>query len=148
MCARSTRRVGVLVFPYRPLSPRNLETHSVPNTQFVSLRMSYLPYSLSGNSTSMSYSSFRGQRGGRWPVRNFRPAWGGRTRVTEPAQGPNPPPVGELLQSISADEILDGSDKKIEVARITDCEFIASYNWMEQARPSIVVPGRRNRFPL
>ena len=53
------------------------------------------------------------------------------------------PPLGSVVRCLKADEILNhkagnGVDRD---ARITDCKYVASFNWLDGEKPTILVPG-------
>jgi hypothetical protein len=62
----------------------------------------------------------------------------GRTLIsTAPA-----PPLGELIQSISKDDLAKDSKLYLDSAKIQDCSLVASYSWLEGGEPTILVPGK------
>jgi hypothetical protein len=53
------------------------------------------------------------------------------------------PPLGAVLQSLKAGDLVKDSIAFKESAFITDCSFVASYNWLDTntKTPTILVPG-------
>lgn len=47
-----------------------------------------------------------------------------------------------LVHRIIAEEAWSQWGSKISSPKITDCEFVASYNWLQEDKPSIIVPGQ------
>ena len=85
----------------------------------------------------------RGYRGSsRWfsgPVSNKRALHrnNSRTVTRELTDSAQKEPEGELLASIDEHAV----KSKITHPRISDCVYIASYNWVERGNPTILVPG-------
>ncbi len=52
-----------------------------------------------------------------------------------------PPPLGRLIQTLISTDVAVEAAKYIDTARIEDCELVASYNWLDRAEPTILVPG-------
>lgn len=55
--------------------------------------------------------------------------------------------TGSLLQEFQLEDDLidlndDGQVSGDEDLRIDDCEYVASYNWADSVRPTIMVPGK------
>ncbi|SPN99808.1 uncharacterized protein DNG_02660 [Cephalotrichum gorgonifer] len=77
-----------------------------------------------------------------WPKSSYGGSWEKRSQVAStPA-----PPLGPLLSTIEQKDLLAESAKYTESARITDCEYVASFNWRNSRRPSIFVPGNPPRW--
>ncbi|KAI9700288.1 MAG: hypothetical protein M1836_002303 [Candelina mexicana] len=71
----------------------------------------------------------RGSRGG---YRGFR------STVPSPATEPPPDlPFGEILATID----ISATPTSQDPPKIENCEYLASYNWLDRATPTIVVPG-------
>ena len=52
--------------------------------------------------------------------------------------------TGHMLYMLPRSE-LDSSDNDPEILpRITDCQFVASYNWIDNKQPTIMIPGWSN----
>lgn len=49
-------------------------------------------------------------------------------------------PLGELLTTITMTDLQ--SEKQETASKITDCQYVASYNWLSKATPTILVPGK------
>ncbi|KAF2277902.1 uncharacterized protein EI97DRAFT_415643 [Westerdykella ornata] len=88
--------------------------------------------------TGRSGSSRRGgsgSRGGR----------GGYSRINNRHKYPKPDlskdPLGGLITTISNSD-LTNPDGAVENPEITECAYIASYTWTNEASPTIVVPGK------
>lgn len=65
-------------------------------------------------------------------------SWSRKSTYTPPPD----PPLGRLLSTIKKDDVVFESEKHISSARITDCEYVASFNWRNSRNPSLFVPGR------
>jgi hypothetical protein len=48
-------------------------------------------------------------------------------------------PLGGLVKELRSSNL---SLKPIDVAEISDCQYVASYNWLSDEVPTIVVPGK------
>lgn len=51
------------------------------------------------------------------------------------------PPRGPVLTKLSEGDLNVASEVKSQDAKITDCEYVASYNWLNRKEPTILVPG-------
>ncbi|KAK6508266.1 hypothetical protein TWF506_010362 [Arthrobotrys conoides] len=54
-------------------------------------------------------------------------------------------PLGDLVAKITTKDLdinLTASDDTLSTAIITDCEYVASYNWMNESASTIMVPGK------
>lgn len=87
----------------------------------------------------------------RYPGRASRPSsrWSGRDDSTIPQ--PPSPPLGPLLQTLteldlSAAGLTENHDGGR--AEITDCAYVASFNWLDRDEPTILVPGMGFRTHL
>ncbi|KAK6527343.1 hypothetical protein TWF281_010524 [Arthrobotrys megalospora] len=87
----------------------------------------------------------RGGRGGRGGDRRGRGGWQGAPQRQAP---PQPDifkhPLGNLVAKITTKDIdLTASDDTLSTtAVITDCEYVASYNWMNESASTIMAPGK------
>lgn len=54
------------------------------------------------------------------------------------------PPIGRLLLHLKPDDFLDKSSDLRPQSVVTECRAVVSYNWLDEAEPTIVVPGRPN----
>ena len=69
-----------------------------------------------------------------------RGTYGGRTdQKAEPSMKA---PVGELLRTITLSEVQLSLQFQDVVPIIEDCEYVSSYNWLNQKQQTILVPGR------
>lgn len=50
-------------------------------------------------------------------------------------------PLGPLLKSFSLDDLSGSHHDKDGQVQITNCQVVASYNWMEKSKPTMVMPG-------
>ncbi|KAH7141427.1 hypothetical protein B0J13DRAFT_59208 [Dactylonectria estremocensis] len=72
--------------------------------------------------------------------RQPRQEWGRRAPVsTSPTH-----PLGEVIETISKDSLADS--KKIGRAEISGTKLIASYNWIADSAPKIMIPGKPPRY--
>lgn len=91
----------------------------------------------SSRTESRSHIRGRGSRGFSGRHRGWRTeapkgqALGGRTDQT-----------GELLRTITLSKIQSSPQFKDITPTIENCEYVASYNWLNKKRPTILVPGR------
>ncbi len=94
--------------------------------------------------------SGRGERGnergrGRTTARGSGTSWrfndrSGRSAPTHDSfEGQ---PVGDLLGTITLTEIQSSVRFKDTALTITDCQYIASYNWLDRQKATILVPGQ------
>jgi len=51
-------------------------------------------------------------------------------------------PMGDLLGTITLTEIQSSVRFKDTTLTITDCQYIASYNWLDRQKATILVPGQ------
>ncbi|KAL8714539.1 MAG: hypothetical protein Q9220_001487 [cf. Caloplaca sp. 1 TL-2023] len=58
------------------------------------------------------------------------------------SQQPPSPSLGPLLKTFNDSDLEDALALNKEDASITDCEDVASFNWMNEEEPTIVVPGK------
>ncbi|GAD99220.1 conserved hypothetical protein [Paecilomyces variotii No. 5] len=52
-----------------------------------------------------------------------------------------PPPLGEILATIKLEDLEDGATEVNDSARITNTQYLTSYNWINGPSPQIIVPG-------
>ncbi|KAL1302759.1 hypothetical protein AAFC00_003107 [Neodothiora populina] len=50
-------------------------------------------------------------------------------------------PLGLLVRSVTRDALDENNYSEDSVAKISDCDYIASYNWTTDKHPTIIVPG-------
>jgi hypothetical protein len=95
---------------------------------------------------AMSFmSSFAGSSRAGYAPRRGR-GRGGRTPFTKGREQMKPDvekhPLGELLKTFhSSDLRLDQGDS-VHLAAISGCQYVASYNWLNDRDPTIIVPGK------
>lgn len=94
-----------------------------------------------GDSFQDNWRSARGRGGGRG---GGAPPW--RQKFV-PTPRPPSPPLGNLLDEISVDNLYGPSYLDEAYLKITDAEYVASFNWVESGTPSIVVPGEDGASP-
>lgn len=51
-------------------------------------------------------------------------------------------PVGDLLGTITLTELQSSVHSRDAALTITDCQYIASYNWLNTQKGTILVPGQ------
>ncbi|KAF1851482.1 uncharacterized protein K460DRAFT_298555 [Cucurbitaria berberidis CBS 394.84] len=93
----------------------------------------------------MSYkSSFSGNNRGGFAPRKGRGGWG--RPFAKPREPVKPDiekyPLGKLLQTLQASDLIPEQNGLSHKAAITDCQYIASYNWLNNSTPTIIVPGK------
>lgn len=102
---------------------------------------------------NMSTHNGRSWRGGGWSSRGRGRAGGAgfstrgrgngnswRKRDPEPKPDLSKHPLGSLLATLSYTELIGA--KSNDNTKISDCEYVASYNWLNTTEPNILVPGR------
>lgn len=95
----------------------------------------------------MSYNTGRRGRGvfigarGRGNFSNVRP----HNPLVQLEESPFPP-LGDLIEAIDAKAFEDIDDDEGTQFGMKDVEPIASYNWVDQKAPKIVVPGMSSQF--
>ncbi|KAL6903162.1 hypothetical protein GGI43DRAFT_334584 [Trichoderma evansii] len=82
----------------------------------------------------MSYHRGRRGRGNSWSARPKNP--NGQLEETPF------PPLGDLIEAIDAKSFENTDGDECTHFGIKDVELIASYNWVDQKAPKIIVPGR------
>jgi hypothetical protein len=73
----------------------------------------------------------------------YRPGHGNATRNYKNTQRSPSPPVGALLSTVRIKD-LELESEKIDQrndTKITNCNFVASFNWSEGVQSTIIVPG-------
>lgn len=55
-----------------------------------------------------------------------------------------PPPLGEILATIQLQDLGDGATEVDDSARITNTQYLTSYNWINGPSPQIIVPGEKS----
>ncbi|KAF4785761.1 geranylgeranyl pyrophosphate synthetase [Colletotrichum scovillei] len=69
-----------------------------------------------------------------------------RWRRSEPATTWLAPPFGPLVETVSIAELSKPALEFESTARLTGCQLVASYNWLDRTFPSIIVPGAPPRW--
>ncbi|UKZ95691.1 uncharacterized protein TrAFT101_010513 [Trichoderma asperellum] len=82
----------------------------------------------------MSYNKARRGRGNFWDTRPINP-------LVQLKESPFPP-LGRLIEAIDAKALEDIDGDECTHFGIKDVKPIASYNWVDQKAPKIIVPGR------
>ncbi|KAM0282127.1 hypothetical protein ACHAQH_003167 [Verticillium albo-atrum] len=57
-----------------------------------------------------------------------------------------PPPFGPEIFSISAEDLTKEDTISSDEAQVTNCQLVASYNWLNKPNPTIIVPGMPPRW--
>ena len=70
-------------------------------------------------------------------MRDFYPNQPPKHTVMKPPS----PPLGPVLTTLREDDLASSPDLYEYSAGIIDCEDIASYNWLNDKAPTILVPG-------
>ncbi|KAF1364341.1 hypothetical protein EJ07DRAFT_162150 [Lizonia empirigonia] len=88
-------------------------------------------------------ASFLGSSRGGFAPRRGR-GRGGRAPLFAKTREPMKPdlekhPLGDLVKEICSSDL---SLKPIDLAEISDCQYAASYNWLNDEVPTIVIPGK------
>lgn len=81
-------------------------------------------------------------RGRGW--RGFNPNSRQSTYYESTIQRPPSPPLGPLLQTLSEANLLAADQAQSscgEPAEITECAYVASFNWLDRDEPTILIPG-------
>lgn len=89
------------------------------------------------------YSSSYFKRDGRGSIKRSWTEFGQRRNGEAPVLVPVLP-LGQLLEKINIERSNDDEANGIKLngPRITDCEVIASYNWINESKASIAIPGQ------
>ncbi|KAF1998617.1 hypothetical protein P154DRAFT_408136, partial [Amniculicola lignicola CBS 123094] len=80
-------------------------------------------------------------RGG-WAGRGqyFPKGGGGAHTFTVPDTHKNP--LGDIVTTISVSDLNEPPKRFKDTAKISDCQYVASYNWLAEISPTIAVPGQ------
>ena len=68
--------------------------------------------------------------------------------VSQIAARPPSPPLGPVLATLSDVDLTDPSDLYGYPAKISSCKDVASYNWLNEQEPTILVPGLQPLLPM
>ncbi|KHN99717.1 uncharacterized protein MAM_02570 [Metarhizium album ARSEF 1941] len=52
-----------------------------------------------------------------------------------------PPPMGDLIETVSREDVLYDKAGPLGRIGISGAEVIASYNWLDERHPEIIIPG-------
>lgn len=52
------------------------------------------------------------------------------------------PPLGKLIKSLHKIDLENDAKGYLNNASIKDCSLVASYNWLNKANSTIVIPGK------
>lgn len=92
-------------------------------------------YTQSAPGRSRGRGGFAAQRGrGGWSS-----AFTKRREVTKPDIEKYP--LGRLLETFRTSDLKTKDGESTDAPVISDCQYVASYNWLNEEAPSIVVPG-------
>lgn len=70
-------------------------------------------------------------------------SWRGKAQYTQgPIRTPPPPPLGSLLETVTPEDLSQSDQEAQKQAMITQCNFLASYSWIEAANPELFTPGK------
>ena len=84
----------------------------------------------------------RGNRG----LNRGRGGW--RTLQTPLIERPDSPPMGDLIETVTPEEVSKQAEHTSDPVKIQDCRLLASFNWIEGKTPSIVFPGKNLELPV
>ncbi|TKW56232.1 hypothetical protein CTA1_3739 [Colletotrichum tanaceti] len=52
-----------------------------------------------------------------------------------------PPPLGPLVEKVDVAELVKPAKGYRSSAQVTNCELVASYNWLDKQQPTVMIPG-------
>ncbi|EGY16034.1 uncharacterized protein VDAG_07198 [Verticillium dahliae VdLs.17] len=88
-------------------------------------------------------SNFRGRGANRG-------RYGWRRGPSMPLASPTPSypplPLGPEIACVSIAKLAKDDAIPIEKARVSDCQLVASYNWLDKPKPTIIIPGLPPRW--
>lgn len=61
---------------------------------------------------------------------------------------PPSPPLGQVLATLSDIDLTNPSNLYGYPAKISSCKDVASYNWLNEQEPTILVPGLQPLLPI
>jgi hypothetical protein len=95
-----------------------------------------------------STRALSGRRGGQRTKFNDRGRGAGPPTNSQASMSlpPNVDRAGALLASIYVQQITLETLLNDEKPAIRDCQYVASYNWLDKKTPTILVPGKANLF--
>lgn len=94
-----------------------------------------------GNGRGRGHGGFGGTRGFSQGL-DGRPARGSFWKSTSAQPSSPEPALGSPLSTISQADLTKTAGKYESDSLITDCVTVTSYNWLDRAKPTIVVPGK------
>ena len=68
--------------------------------------------------------------------------------VSQIAARPPSPPLGPVLATLNDADLANPSDLYECPAKISSCKDVASYNWLNEQEPTILVPGLQPLLPI
>ncbi|KAI9766565.1 MAG: hypothetical protein M1839_004875 [Geoglossum umbratile] len=74
-----------------------------------------------------------------WTAHPGQPRW---QQKREPPPRPPSPPLGSVLATLNRKDLTVSADLNKHSAKVTDCEYVASYNWLNRGEPVVMVPGK------
>ena len=80
----------------------------------------------------------------RYAARGFNSNGRQSTSYESAIQRPPSPPLGPLLQSLSETDLVAADETQSSrriLAEITNCAYVASFNWLDRNEPTILIPG-------
>lgn len=100
---------------------------------------------ISKNTAMSSMASFSGNGRGGFAPRRGRGRGGRVPHFSKPREQVKPDinkhPLGKLVKTFSILDLKVGSGQALPDTEISDCQYVASYNWLNSQNPTIVVPG-------
>lgn len=75
-------------------------------------------------------------------IRGGRGGWGRQSNHQAPPQPDTlRHPLGQLITTIINQDLIVSDISLPNPASISDCEYVASYNWMNEGVPTLMIPG-------
>lgn len=74
-----------------------------------------------------------------WTVYSGQTHWQQRNELHS---RPPSPPLGPVLMTLNERDLGTSPDLKEPLAKITECKYVASYNWLNRNEPTILVSGK------
>ncbi|WQF90082.1 hypothetical protein CDEST_15096 [Colletotrichum destructivum] len=56
------------------------------------------------------------------------------------------PPLGLLVEKVDVAELAKPAKRYRSTAQVTNCELVASYNWLDKKQPTVMIPGAPPRW--
>lgn len=66
--------------------------------------------------------------------------------LASPTPSYPPLPLGPEIACVSIAKLAKDDAIPIEKARVSDCQLVASYNWLDKPKPTIIIPGLPPRW--